>query len=54
MFLVKVFYLILQMCGIVYDHLAYFVAIWYTYFVLFWYIIPRFGLLYLEKPEAHS
>jgi hypothetical protein len=35
--------------GILYGHLAYFAAIWYTYVIVIWYIFPRFGMLYQEK-----
>jgi hypothetical protein len=42
--------------GIFYGHLVYFtvnlvyfVANWYAYFLVIWYIFPHFGMLYQEK-----
>jgi hypothetical protein len=48
--------------GILYDHLVNFTAIGniyglLVYFVVIWYIFPRFGILYKEKsgnPAPHS
>jgi hypothetical protein len=48
--------------GIFYDHLVYFTAIgtilWpFVYFVVIWYIFPRFGILDQEKsgnPEFYT
>jgi hypothetical protein len=41
--------------GIFYNHLKYIMAIWYIIWpygnlVVIWYIYPRFGILYYEKP----
>jgi hypothetical protein len=40
---------ILWLFGLFYDHLVYFVVIWYMYFMAIWYIFSRFGMLYQEK-----
>jgi hypothetical protein len=45
----------MEKVGMLYVHLEYIVAIWYTYFmviwhlVAIWYIFHRFGILYPEK-----
>jgi hypothetical protein len=39
---------ILRPLGLFYGHWKYFIAIWYILWS-FWYIFPRFGILYTEK-----
>jgi hypothetical protein len=33
--------------GIFYNYLEYLTAIWYTYFMAFWYNLCRFGIFFL-------
>jgi hypothetical protein len=40
---------ILSQFGLFYGHWRYFTAIWYKYFVVIWFIFPRFGALYQGK-----
>jgi hypothetical protein len=40
---------ILWLFGLSYGHLVFVVAIWYTYFMVIWYIFSGFGILYQEK-----
>jgi hypothetical protein len=39
----------LLLFGVFYGYLVYFVASWYIYIMVIWYIFPRFGMLYREK-----
>jgi hypothetical protein len=32
--------------GIFYEKLVYFTAIWYTYFIAFWYVLWQFGIFF--------
>jgi hypothetical protein len=47
--------LVMEIIGIVNDHLEYLTAIWYIFsgslvhFVVIWCILTRFGMLYQEK-----